>query len=806
MKSVCETNMMSISGKDIGTVALEHFPRLIRLRKRLLDARPAICVERARLFTEYFLSNGFDKAKPVMRQANALAYTLDNIPTPIFEDELIVGSTTRHRLGVPLFPEFTGMTIFPELPTINRRDHDPVSIEDSEIDLLANKIFPFWRDINVHEYVRREGNNPFSFQVFERLVFYINSKSNGISHIIPDYSSVVHRGLQHIIDEAAIHESKAGCSDAVEFYRAVQVSLKAVIRLALRYSQACRDRASEEAPSRRDELLEIAAFLERVPARPAATLHEALQAVWITQTALHQENTNAALSFGRLDQYLYPLYKNDVANGIIDDMRACELIGSFFVKMGDHTILTPRAAHKLLGGASTDQAITLGGMKPDGSDGVNELTFVMLKAMELLSLREPNVGARWHISTDPQYMSALIKTIHRTGAAPALYNDEEVTAALTQNAVSLEDARDYGIVGCVETISAGRTMGMTGAILFNLASVLELTLNDGIHPQSGTRIGPKTGALSRFSSYDEFIEAFKEQLGHLAGLAVDGNNRFAEAHAILHPTPLLSSLIEGTFASGKDVTRGGAKYNSSGVAIVGLADVTDSLSALKHLVFSPRPLVTPDELSAALKNNYNGYDRARSLLLNKAPKYGTDDPAADRIAASLVELIHGVFTRYQNPRSGRYHVGYWSMTMHAGVFAYVGALPNGRLKGTPLASGATPVSGVAVKGPTASLASTSALNSAYMANCIANNHKFSRSMFAQPGKIVLFEKLVESYFRMGGMQVQFNIHDKQTLLDARDNPDNYRDLLVRVSGYSAYFCDLSRQMQDEIIDRTEDVI
>jgi formate C-acetyltransferase len=441
-------------------------------------------------------------------------------------------------------------------------------------------------------------------------------------------------------------------------------------------------------------------------------------------------------------------------------------------------------------------------MKPDGSDGVNELTFLMLKTAEMLALREPNVGARWHKESPLEYRRALVKSIYRTGAAPALYNDEEIITALTENGVVLEDARDYGIVGCVETTSAGRTMGMTGAIMFNLAAVLELTLNDGVHPLSGSRIGPGTGRLADFRSYEEFFNAFERQLGHMVDLAVEGNNRFAEAHAVLHPTPLLSALIEGTFKSGKDVTRGGAAYNSSGVGVVGLADVADSLSALKQLVFEEK-LVSREELSEALKDDFAGHDKTRALLLNKAPKYGTDDPAADEVAAGLVKLVNDTFARHTNPRGGRYHIGYWSVTMHAGNFAYTGSLPNGRPKGTPLASGATPVSGVAIKGPTASLLSTAKLHSGFMANCIANNHKFSRNMFQQPGKLELFEKLVDGYFKTGGMQVQFNVHNKETLLNAQKNPDDYRDLLVRVSGYSAYFCDLNRQMQNEIIARTE---
>jgi len=795
----------ALAPDDIDSFSLNQFPRLARLREQLLGAMPALCIERARFFTEYYRREGFDETQPMMRQARALAYTLDNLPAPVFDDELIAGSTTSHRHGVPLFPEFTGMAVWPELPTISRRDESPVFISDEDADTLANEIFPFWQDLNIHEYVRREGNNPFFLQVFERLVFFLSPKSNGISHLIPDYQSLVRRGLLNMIDEAEERERKSDTREAAEFFQAVGVSLKAVIRFASRYARACRIKATGADPGRAGELHEIACILERVPANPCTTFHEAVQAIWIMKVALHQENTNAALSFGRLDQIFYPYYREDRARGAIDEKRACELLGSLYIKLGDHTVLKPRAAQKVLGGASMNQAITIGGLTPDGADGVNDMTYLMLKTAEFMALREPNLGARWNAKAPPEYRRALIKSIYRTGAAPALYNDEEIVASLTSNGVCLEHARDYGIIGCVETNSAGRTMGMTGAILLNIASVLELSLFGGMHPGSKSRVGPETGLLTDFSSYEDFLEAFHMQIDHMVDLSVESNLKFAEAHAVLHPTPLLSALIQGTLESGKDVTRGGAMYNSSGVSITGLADVVDSLAALKRLVFGQRVVSLP-ELFEALKNDFVNHERTRALLVNKAPKYGTDDPAADDIAVALVERIGKSFARHTNPRGGRYHVGYWSMTMHAGNFSFVGSLPNGRKKNTPLASGATPVSGVARKGPTASLLSTAKLPSEHMANCIANNHKFSRNMFDQPGKLELFQTLVDSYFKAGGMQLQFNIHDKKTLEEARDNPDKHKDLLVRVSGYSAYFCDLNLEMQNEIIARTEDSI
>ncbi len=782
---------------------LQDFPRLEQMRAINLSTRKAIFTERAKLATEFFKKQGFSEEHMVLKQAQALKYVLENIPVTIFEDDLIVGSTTKHRIGCLMFPEFLSMNIWPDLPTISKRKFDPVDITEEEIDLLSEEIFPFWQDYTTYEWARKKGNEPLSLQLQERMVFYILAKSQMITHIIPNYPCLVNRGLENLIKEARAKELSANDAEAKEFYQAVQIAMQAVITLAERYAAKCEELAKVSEKTRAQELLEIASALRACPKKPAQTFQEALQAVWLTQVALHQENFDAALSFGRLDQFLYPYYKKDIEEGRLSSQRALELIGSFFIKLSDHTPLLPDAGQEILGGTGTNQAVTIGGLKPDGTDGTNELSYLMLKMSELLRMREPNVGARLHKNSPPEFRKAVVTSIYNSGAAPALYSDEPIIEALMNKGISLEDARDYGIVGCVETISPGRTMSSTGSIMLNLAAVLELTLHGGIHPLSGLQIGPKTGDLLSFKSFDEFMSAFKVQLEYMISMAVDGNNRLAEAHKHLHPTPLLSSLIDGTFASGRDVTWGGAKYNSSGVYVIGLADVADSLAALKNMVFD-NAQIPKEEMASAIADNFEGHEKTFALLTRRAPKYGTDDDVADKTVVDLVELISNVFDKHKNPRGGPFHVGYWSITMHAGLGSLIGALPNGKKKGSPLASGATPVSGIAVKGPTASLSSTAKLPAKHIANSIANNHKIPKSLLGEPGKLDIFQNLVDGYFKRGGMQVQFIIQDRQTLFDAQKNPDAYRDLLVRVSGYTAYFCDLNKKMQDEIIARTED--
>ncbi|MBT3222831.1 MAG: hypothetical protein HN348_27455, partial [Proteobacteria bacterium] len=569
-------------------MSLEDFPRLQRLRQALLEARTALGVQRAKLITEYYQKEGMDPQQPVLSQARALAWLLGRLPTPVFDDELIVGSTTEHRLGALLYPEFMGLAIWPELPNLAFRSHDPVSITSEDAELLGNEVFPFWRDMTIHEATRKKGDPMGSIAIGERMVFYLLAKSNGISHIIPDFNVLVQRGLNSIIDEAAQLGAQASDRETREFHAAVQVALSGVVHFAERYATACEVAAHVASARRAAELREIAEILRYVPANKPRNLHEALQAIWVTQVALHQENCDLALSFGRLDQILHPFYEMEFQSRRLSEREAGELIGCFFVKMGDHTPLIPSAAQDLFGGSATNQAVTIGGLLPDGSDGVNCLSLMLMKMAEILALREPNLCARVHGGSSHSYRRALVESIYQTGASPALYNDEPIVEGLVAYGLDAADARDYGVIGCVETTSCGRTMGMTGAILLNLAAVLELTLSDGVHLRSRLRIGPPSGQLGCFNSFEELYRSFEVQLDSLVALANDGNQRLAEAHAAVHPTPLLSALINGTAESGRDVTRGGAKYNSSGVAVVGLADVADSLTALKQGVFEQR--------------------------------------------------------------------------------------------------------------------------------------------------------------------------------------------------------------------------
>jgi formate C-acetyltransferase len=547
-----------------------------------------------------------------------------------------------------------------------------------------------------------------------------------------------------------------------------------------------------------------------VPELPARTFREGLTTVWTCWTAVHLENSNIGLSLGRLDQLLYDLYRHDVDSGAITVADAIEMLCCLWLKIGDHVPAVPETSEQLFGGTGSNQAITLGGVDSNGLDTVNDLTYVMLRATELMKLRDPNLNARYFSGVNSkEYLRRLCEVNIATGATPAIHNDKAVIKALASKGDTIEQARDYGVIGCVEPGSNGRSYEHTAAILFNLVSALELTLFNGRHRHTGldVLISTETGDCGTFTSFDQFRAAFEKQICWIVDQAVSLNNLCGEVHQDFHPTPILSSLFEGPMEKGMDLIQGGASINSSGAAIIGLADVADSLSAIQRVVFEEKS-VSFDQLTDALKKNFDGYEALQLRLMNpaKTPKYGNDDKAADANVAWITQTLDSVFGAKTNYRGGRYRVGYWTMTNHAGFGKFMGALPSGRKDGENLASGITPVSGVtpALINALHSVANQSA---SCLSSGIALNLKYTPE---NSGKMLdNFAATVEGYFddaggqKDGGMEIQFNIVNHDTLVDAVMHPEKYPELLVRVSGYTAYFKDLNPQMQKEIIDRTE---
>jgi formate C-acetyltransferase len=831
--------MPSITLSDLSLKDYGLNDRVSHLKKTYFRAMPEICIERPRWVTRFSLENGLfgkerisilDKAKlyryvlerraPIVRHSRA--YEKGMKPFDFTEAPLFAGSTTSRFKGVPLYPEFLALTLWPELWTISRRASNPFHITDSEVKELNYEIFPHWIEHSILELARKrcfeenreknglEKHAP-EIKLFERLVFFIASKPNCISHTIPDFSRAIKEGLRAIIDDAKGRGEGTSDPSQREFYEALGEVLEGIIAYSRNLAGEAEKLAQREAdPTLKKELLDIARINRRVPEFPAETFREGLTTVWICWTAIHLENPNVGLSLGRLDQVLYDLYRQDREKGNIDVGDAIELICCLWLKIGDHVPSIPDAGEQLFGGTGSNQAITLGGVDKDGNDAVNDLTYVMLRATELMKLRDPNPNARDYPGINSKdYVRRLCEVNLETGAIPAIHNDRVIIKALTSKGETIEQARDYGVIGCVEPGSNGRFYGHSAAILLNLTSALELALFNGRHRHTDMDllISMETGDPRNFTTLEEFKDAFAEQTRWLIEQATNLNNILGRVHQDFYPTPILSAFFEGPMGKGKDLVQGGALINSSGAAIIGLADVADSLSAIQKVVFGTKE-VSFAELLDALEKDFVGYEDLQKRLMDpdKTPKYGNDDAVADANVSWIVELLDREFGKKMNYRGGGYRVGYWTMTNHAGFGRLMGALPSGRKAHENFTSGITPVSGV-----TPYL--TKALNSVAKqpAQCLSSGVALNLKYTPEFGETILdnFVASVEGYFddadgqRDGGMEVQFIIEDHDTLAEAAKHPEKHPELLVRVSGYTAYFKDLNPRMQKEVIDRTE---
>ncbi|HAW50302.1 TPA: formate acetyltransferase [bacterium] len=769
-------------------ITIDSIPRLKKLREIHFKTKPEICVEIPRLLTEFMKKEGIKPEHGISKvmSARRFKYILENKKAIIDDLNLLAGSTTTKIKGVPIYPQFMGQAIWPELETIHRRKKNPFGITKEEIDELNLNVFPYWMDGTVQEVCRSDYNNPRSLQIMERIVFFIASKVHVISHTIPDYEIVVKEGLGFLLKKI---EKKEG-----EFYEAVRLVIEGVIAYANNLSKEAELRAQKtDDKERREELLKISKICKKVPKESSETLQEALQAIWICNIALHQEHTNIALSLGRLDQILYPFYKG------ITPREAIEQIGCFFLKLADHVPMNPETGEELFGGSGSNQAVTIGGITKDGNDASNDMTYLILKTIELLRVRDPNLNIRYHPDKNSkEYLKRLCEVNINTRATPCFHNDIPVIEALRNQGYSENDANDYSIVGCVEPVAGGRTFGHSGAILLNLAACLDMALFCGKHRLTeDEQIGPETTLPKDVKSFDEFLDVFKIQTRFLIDQSVEINNLLGKAHFKINPLPFLSVLTDGCIERGRDVLEGGARYNSSGVAIIGLSEVIDSLCAIKEFVFEKKG-VSFEGLIDAIKKDWQGYEVLRQKIMNSRDKFGTQSELAKKITDNVLDFLHTEYQKRENYRGGKYTVGYWTMTMHAGLGVLTGALPSGRENKEVLPSGITPVSGSAPELLDV-LSFMAKLDKRKIANGHALNLKFT------PGENLLdnFIATIDAYFKIGGMQVQCNIIDRNTLIDMKNNPEKYDSLLVRVSGYTAYFQDLNIFMQDEIIKRAE---
>ncbi|MGD9367533.1 MAG: pyruvate formate lyase family protein [Desulfobacteraceae bacterium] len=793
---------------------LTQLPLIDKLRKLHFATETAVCIERAKLITEYMKQNdGLDKPAEILR-AEAVAHYLSNRRALFHDDNLIAGGTTSKPIGAPLYPELLGLTIWPELETISERPVNPQKLSRRDAEICNLEIFPYWMDRSVLEVMRKQFNNPQCLRLMERIVFFIGGKAGCISHCVPGFEAALHRGLDALIDEAGdrlSNEKSQPLNDdrraRIDFYQSVRIALEGINAYAAKLAQRAAELANAESdPARKQNLESMAAVCRHVPAKPARTFREAVNALWLCQVAIHAENINMAMSPGRLDQVLYPFYRRDVEENGLTLKAALELGCCLWLKIADNTNLVPITAEKLWGGAGSTPAVTLGGVDKDGKDAVNDVTYILLKVTELMALRDPSVNARYHYKVnDKRYRQRVCEVIVNTRAIPAFHNDVADIETLVNQGVDEKHARDFGIVGCVELASAGRDYVSSSSIMLNLSAAMEMTLLNGKRFITGDeQIGPESGDPTKFTSFNQFWEAFKEQLAFVIGQAVKLNEYLGVVHQQILPTPLLSAFFEGPMESGRDLIFGGALYNSSGASHVAFPDVCDSLNAIEQGVFEEKRLSMEEMVNAVRTNFAAPYDRYLPYLKNRVAKFGTEHPIALKNAGNLVRFIYETYQGYTNYRGGTYRPAYWTMTTHAGQGRLAGALPSGRKANEVFSSGITPAS-QAAKSLTEAFNAVADLPAKHIPGGQALNIKYTPMAFGQGSRdyIKRFGELVEAYFRNGGLQVQFNVQDYETLIDAKEHPEKYPEMIVRVSGYSAYFNDLNEAMKNELITRTQ---
>jgi pyruvate formate-lyase/glycerol dehydratase family glycyl radical enzyme len=779
--------------------------RVARLRQQSQEAIPALSSERAELITEFYQQDLGLMSDPVHR-ARAFQYLMEHKSIYIGKDELIVGEKGPAPKAAPTFPEICCHSLR-DLDVLHSREHVSFVVSPQVREVYAKTIIPFWRGKTMRELILEE-MLPDWKAAYEAGVFteFMEQRSPGhtaldgkiYSRGFLDFEEDIRRSLgalDFLMDPLAY--------DRQEELRAMDICANALIRFAQRHAERARELAQlEEDTCRKAELERIAEICFRVPAYAPEDFWEALQYYWFVHLGVTTElNPWDAFSPGRLDQHLYPFYRKGLDHGTLTREKAEELLQCLWIKFNNQPAPPKVGITAEESNTYNDFAqINLGGVKEDGSDGVNDVSYLILDVVEEMRLLQPSSSV--HVSKkSPQRFLRRAAEVIRTGfGQPSVFNSDLVVQEMVRVGKSIVDARNGGTSGCVETGAFGKeNYNLSGYL--NMPKVLELTLNDGVDPRTGRRLGPQTGAPGRFESFEQLFEAYRRQLNHFVDVKVRGNSVIERLYAKYLPAPFLSLLIDDCIATGKDYHDGGARYNTTYIQGVGLGTMADALTAIKHHVYDKRTL-TMEQLLAALRDDFLGHERLRMMLLNRTPRYGNDDDEADRVMVLVFNSYYDAIDGRRNTRGGTYHVDFLPTTVHVYFGSVVGATPDGRAAGRPLSEGVSPVQGADRRGPTAVLRSVAKMDHVRTGGTLLNQ-KFSPQLLKGERDLDKFVELIRTYFKLDGHHVQCNVVDAATLRAAQEHPAEHRDLIVRVAGYSDYFCDLGQPLQDEIIARTE---
>ena len=833
------------------TTDIPKSARITRLVDHLYEKMPVIESARAKLITESYQAT---EGEPMItRRAEAFAHILRHIPIIIRDEELIVGSSTIAPRGCQTYPEFSYQWLEDELDTVETRSADPFYIAE-ETKQELREVHKYWKGKTTSE-LATSYMAPEAIKAIEHNIFTPgNYFYNGVGHVTVKYEEVLAIGYEGIMAKAQAELDRCHVGDGdyarrSHFLSAVILSCQAVMEYAQRYAALAEKMAAEcSDPVRRNELEVIALNCSRVPAKGAGSFYEACQSFWFVQQLIQLESSGHSISPGRFDQYMYPYYKKDLENGNITREFAQELMDCIWVKLNDLNKCRDAASAEGFAGYSLFQNLIAGGQNKDGEDVTNDLSIMCIQASMHVHLPQPSLSVRvWNGSPHEFLIKAAELT--RTGIGlPAYYNDEVIIPALQKRGLSLEDSREYNIIGCVEPQKAGKTDGWHDAAFFNMCRPLELVFSNGM--DKGEQVGIATGDVTEMTTFEEFYDAYKKQMDYFISLLVNADNAIDVAHAERCPLPFLSCMVDDCIKRGISVQEGGAVYNFTGPQGFGIANMADSLYAVRQLVYRDKK-VSMEEYKEALLWNYGkgidsetAVDMTASILkemerqgraidesavksvletvmtmkpsedqkarfeeihhmIDEVPKFGNDIPEVDYFARDVAYTYTRPLQNYKNPRGGQFQAGLYPVSANVPLGGQTGATPDGRYAHTPVADGVSPSAGKDVNGPTAAANSVARLDHFIVSNGTLFNQKFHPSALAGREGLEKFTALIRSYFDQKGMHMQFNVVDRDTLLDAQKNPEKYKHLVVRVAGYSALFTTLSRSLQDDIIRRTE---
>ena len=779
--------------------------RTRKLRHESETTPPRICMERALLETEAYKKYEGQVSAPELR-ALAFKHIMENKTLWIGEGELIVGEKGSAPQSAPSFPEICCHTL-DDLKVMNERKLVSFKVTPEDVKTQEETIIPFWQNRALRPRILAamtpEWKNCYAAGIFTEFM-----EQRGPGHTVGSRNIYRKGFVQHKYDIKK-ELAKLDClndpeaAQKREQLNAMSICCDAIITLGKRYAKYARDLAKKETdPARQAELLQIAANCDVVPANKPETYWQAIQMYWFVHLGVTLEiNPWDAFSPGRLDQHLYPFYKNDCEAGILDREKARELLECLWVKFNNQPA-PPKVGITLKESSTyTDFAnINTGGIAEDGTDGVNEVSYLILDCMDEMRLLQPSSNVQISRKTPHTFLKRACEISHKGWGQPAFYNTEAIVQELLNAGKSMADARQGGASGCVETGAFGNEAYiLTG--YFNLPKILEITFNNGFDPVSGQQLGLKLGDTKSFFCFEALMGAYRKQIKHFVDIKVAGSNMIESLYARYLPVPFLSIVTNDCIEKGKDYNAGGARYNTSYIQGVGIGTVTDSLAAIKYAVYGNR-LFSIDRMIAATRNNFDKFDNELAVVQNKAPKYGNDGDYADDIMKDVFRSYHKTVTGRPNYRGGTYRVNMLPTTCHIYFGEVTGALPCGRKAGKPVSEGISPSQGADKNGPTAALKSAAKMDHLITGGTLLNQ-KFAPALVEGDKGLDIMASTVTAYFNMDGHHIQFNVVDRATLLAAQQNPEEYRNLIVRVAGYSDYFENLSKALQDEIIERTE---